>query len=157
MLEGGVHSLGAAVAQTVPFFPSQEPSSSPTSSSSSAVVSQCSSWRWHWVSIAARGVLLLGGRSVPFSKVSVTLPLSALGPTVLPTSTHRQCSCFPVPRLTVHADSLARLSCPVLCEISLLRLKFRCPGRRACQEKQYRILGTKLDVAVGRCSQESEP
>lgn len=33
-----------------------------------AVVSQCSSWRWHWVSIAARGVLLLGGRSVPFSK-----------------------------------------------------------------------------------------
>uniref|UniRef100_E9Q5U8 Solute carrier family 6 (neurotransmitter transporter, betaine/GABA), member 12 n=1 Tax=Mus musculus TaxID=10090 RepID=E9Q5U8_MOUSE len=34
----------------------QELSSSPTSSSSSAVASQCSSWRWHWASIAARGV-----------------------------------------------------------------------------------------------------
>lgn len=123
-------------AQTPPFFSSQELSSSPTSFSSSAVASQCSSWRWHWASTAARGVLPLGGRSVPSSKVSVILPASS------PWASHPACPCL-------FSCSQPHLPCfPLLCCMKSASCgpKFRYPVRRVCQEKRYRIVGTKLGV-----------
>lgn len=66
----------------------QEPSSSPTSSSSLPAASRCSSWRWRWANTPAKGVSQPGGRSAPSSRVCILPHLPLHGAAILPASPH---------------------------------------------------------------------